>query len=298
MARIRTIKPEFWMDEDLAEVSETARLMAIALLNMADDEGWFRAHPALVQSSCFPFHTNSTTVPECLSELAEIGYISIHTGSDGKEYGVITNFTAHQRISKPQKSKIAPLVTGKQAQVIDSKETDTHSATVPHSFHTHSATVPHSVAVGKEQGTGNREQGMEQGKGRGVGKGKPRAAPKSGTVRESSGNDPGTDAGSGAAAPKKSRSRSSPFRPPTISEVRQYANERGSPIDPEQFVDHYTANGWMRGKTKIRDWKACFRTWEKNSKARHGTGRVIDLGGDAVSKNFDHNVSVLNEVFG
>nr|MBF6067360.1 primosomal protein [Klebsiella pneumoniae] len=38
MARIRTIKPEFWTDEDMAEVSEPACLLAIGLLNYADDE--------------------------------------------------------------------------------------------------------------------------------------------------------------------------------------------------------------------------------------------------------------------
>ncbi|HBS0572930.1 TPA: DnaT-like ssDNA-binding domain-containing protein, partial [Klebsiella pneumoniae] len=48
MARIRTIKPEFWTDEDMAEVSEPACLLAIGLLNYADDEGYFNANPKLI----------------------------------------------------------------------------------------------------------------------------------------------------------------------------------------------------------------------------------------------------------
>ncbi len=40
MARIRTIKPTFWTDEDMADISEAACLLAIGLLNYADDEGY------------------------------------------------------------------------------------------------------------------------------------------------------------------------------------------------------------------------------------------------------------------
>ena len=50
--------------------------------------------------------------------------------------------------------------------------------------------------------------------------------------------------------------------PPTLEEVTQYCLERKNNINPQKFIDHYTANGWMRGKTKIKDWKACVRTWE------------------------------------
>jgi len=59
---------------------------------------------------------------------------------------------------------------------------------------------------------------------------------------------------------------SSRFTPPSLEEVQQYCNERLNFVDPSNFLDHYSANGWMRGKAKIKDWKACVRTWEKNSK--------------------------------
>ena len=53
------------------------------------------------------------------------------------------------------------------------------------------------------------------------------------------------------------------FTPPSITEIQDYCLQRGNQIDPERFFDHYSANGWMRGKNKIKDWKACVRTWEK-----------------------------------
>lgn len=58
------------------------------------------------------------------------------------------------------------------------------------------------------------------------------------------------------------------FTPPTVEEVTSYCKERLNAVDPKRFIDHYTANGWVRGKTKIKDWRACVRTWERNEKPK------------------------------
>ena len=58
------------------------------------------------------------------------------------------------------------------------------------------------------------------------------------------------------------------FTPPTVEDVASYCRERGNAVDAQRFVDFYTASGWMRGKTPVKDWKACVRTWEKNDNAR------------------------------
>jgi hypothetical protein len=50
--------------------------------------------------------------------------------------------------------------------------------------------------------------------------------------------------------------------------VSEYCQERGNSVDPQAFLDHYEANGWVRGKTKIKDWKACVRTWEQKTPAK------------------------------
>jgi len=62
------------------------------------------------------------------------------------------------------------------------------------------------------------------------------------------------------------------FKPPTLEEVQTYCKERNNKVDAETFIDHYTANGWIRGKTKIKDWKACVRTWEKSDKPQKKNG--------------------------
>ena len=58
------------------------------------------------------------------------------------------------------------------------------------------------------------------------------------------------------------------FTPPTVEDVEAYCRERGNGVDAQRFVDFYAASGWARGKTPIRDWKACVRTWEKSDNAR------------------------------
>ena len=57
------------------------------------------------------------------------------------------------------------------------------------------------------------------------------------------------------------------FKKPTFEEVSAYCFERKNSVDAQKFIDHYEASDWHRGKTKIRDWKACVRTWEKTSPA-------------------------------
>ena len=51
------------------------------------------------------------------------------------------------------------------------------------------------------------------------------------------------------------------FFPPSVEDVKEYCNSSGYTVDPERFVDYYTANGWMIGKNKMKDWKAAVRSW-------------------------------------
>ena len=57
---------------------------------------------------------------------------------------------------------------------------------------------------------------------------------------------------------------SSRFVPPTPQEVTAYCQERQNGIDGSEFCDFYASKGWMIGKTKMKDWRAAVRTWEKS----------------------------------
>lgn len=69
---------------------------------------------------------------------------------------------------------------------------------------------------------------------------------------------------------KKENTKRKNFKPPTLEQVEHYCKERNNGIDAESFIDFYEAKGWMIGKNKIKDWKACVRTWERNKKSKEG----------------------------
>lgn len=66
----------------------------------------------------------------------------------------------------------------------------------------------------------------------------------------------------------KESDKSKRFVPPTLEEVKAYCKERHNNVDPVEFMAHYTASNWYRGKTKISNWRACIITWEKNARAK------------------------------
>lgn len=45
-------------------------------------------------------------------------------------------------------------------------------------------------------------------------------------------------------------SKAKRFSHPTLQEVSAYCIERGNRVDPQRWIDHYTANGWKVGKTR------------------------------------------------
>jgi len=104
--RIRTIKPEFWTHEGLSSLSEFSRLLAIALLNWADDEGYFMANPILIRGQVFPFLDDSKMIPRSLQDLSRVGWIQLGRDDQGRDVGMVMNFAKHQRVDKPKPSCI------------------------------------------------------------------------------------------------------------------------------------------------------------------------------------------------
>ena len=100
MARIRTIKPEFWEDEKLAKLPLHARLLFIGTWNFADDNGALLANPVLMKSHIFPYEDiGISTISEWIDMLVENGML-IRTTYNGKDYLVIRKFLIHQKINR------------------------------------------------------------------------------------------------------------------------------------------------------------------------------------------------------
>jgi len=55
------------------------------------------------------------------------------------------------------------------------------------------------------------------------------------------------------------------FKKPTVEEIKVFCLEKKYDIDEEQFFNFYESKGWMIGKNKMKNWKACVITWQKNN---------------------------------
>ena len=62
------------------------------------------------------------------------------------------------------------------------------------------------------------------------------------------------------------------FKKPSFDEVNNYCLERKNNIDANAFLDFYQSKNWMVGKNKMKDWKACVRTWERRDVKTSSTG--------------------------
>lgn len=105
MPRIRTIKPEFFDDEKLSQVSRDARLLFIGLLIHSDDYGVVKGNPRWLKSKIFPYDDLPLhTFEEWLADLKGLGIVMPFTAKE-ERYLFIRNFTKHQVIDRPSKAR-------------------------------------------------------------------------------------------------------------------------------------------------------------------------------------------------
>ena len=107
MARIRTIKPEFWSSEQVMSCSISARLLFVGMLNFADDNGVIRGSYIYLKAKIFPADDfNPLVIDEWMCELVNNNLVHKYTVSPKEVYFYITGFSKHQRIDKPTPSSL------------------------------------------------------------------------------------------------------------------------------------------------------------------------------------------------
>jgi len=67
------------------------------------------------------------------------------------------------------------------------------------------------------------------------------------------------------------------FKKPTVEEVHQYCEKRKNKVCADAFIDFYESKNFMIGKNKMKDWKACVRTWESREKNKPKTMSKLDV---------------------
>lgn len=93
MARIRTIKPQFFKNEGLAELPMVCRVLYIGIWTQADREGRLEDRPKRLKAEIFPY--DNVNVDELLSKLQSAGFIVRYEFGDLKLI-YVNNFLKHQ----------------------------------------------------------------------------------------------------------------------------------------------------------------------------------------------------------
>ena len=68
------------------------------------------------------------------------------------------------------------------------------------------------------------------------------------------------------------------FVKPSAKQISDYCLERKNNVDPDKFFNFYESKGWMVGKNKMKDWKACVRTWEKTNEKPTKPKKITEEG--------------------
>jgi hypothetical protein len=117
MARIRTVKPEFWFDEKLAPADLVTRFVFLGIISMADDFG--RLLDNVKQIDAFVFPDTPETSREALANLSRMGRIRRGATSSGQRVIQIVNWEKHQKVDHPNRRAAFPeLVVGVEVECV------------------------------------------------------------------------------------------------------------------------------------------------------------------------------------
>lgn len=105
MARARNIKPGFFRNADLVELSFEARLLFIGLWTIADREGRLEDRPKQIKMELFP--ADNMDCDAMLAQLAAINMIERYE-HDGKRYIQVVSFAKHQNPHRDEKASTLP----------------------------------------------------------------------------------------------------------------------------------------------------------------------------------------------
>jgi hypothetical protein len=109
MARIRTIKPEFFTSSDIVSLTPLSRLFYVSLWCEADREGRLAWTPKTLQYRYLP--GDKVKIDALAQELSEAGLIRIYE-VDGKQYADIPSFAKHQVINNREPQSTFPAFNG------------------------------------------------------------------------------------------------------------------------------------------------------------------------------------------
>jgi hypothetical protein len=135
MARIRTIKPEFWTSPQIVSCSLPARLAFIGLLNFCDDNGIHPTSASRLRMQVFPEDDiGDEAIRARVAELIRYGLVATYVVGD-ESFWLVTGWARHQKIDKPTyrhpipDGRVANLTDEDRRAVIDNSARDLAEST-------------------------------------------------------------------------------------------------------------------------------------------------------------------------
>jgi hypothetical protein len=236
--RIRSIKPEFWRSDDVAELDIFTRLLFIGLWSYVDDHGRGRDNAQLIVADLFPLddpRESFANVRESLAKLLAQGLILRYEVA-GRRFLYICTWEKHQRVDKPQPSRF-PSPEDASSQVTPSRES---FANIRDQF----ANDPEIVAPG----SGSMDQGPE----------------------EQGNMDQGDDAGKPATPAKSKNGTRLPDDWKPTSDLIAYVKSECPDVDgrvvTEDFCDYWHSKAG-RDSTKT-DWGLTYKRWMRTEQTK------------------------------
>ncbi|MFD5566602.1 hypothetical protein [Streptomyces cadmiisoli] len=154
MARIRTIKPEFFTSLTIADLTPEQRLTFIGLWTHVDDAGRCVDEPRLIKAAIWPIDDRTAADIEIdLKALTESSLITRYT-LNRKRYIAVTNWKEHQRINRPTDSKIPAPEEGDPTPPDPVTRHDSDSLS-PHAQLTEDSPQERKGKEGNREGKGN-----------------------------------------------------------------------------------------------------------------------------------------------
>ena len=146
MARIRTIKPEFFTSEDIVSLSPLARLLYQATWCEADKEGRMQWKPGTFKLRYFP--ADNCDINALCDELVQRGLVVLY----GDCLAYIPQFARHQHINPRESASILPDPHAKAQK----------STRQPRVATRHDASARDDDAQGGREGKGKEGKGKEE----------------------------------------------------------------------------------------------------------------------------------------
>jgi hypothetical protein len=150
MSRIRTVKPDFWVSEQVLSCSPLTRLLFIGMWNFCDDNGVHPASYVRLRAEIFPGDNYALDdIKHWIGELISSGLVREYV-VENITYWIVTGWKKHQRIDRPTYKHPLPLSDIKK---ITDNSSNTHRVIIDDS-----ATTPQVVS----DGSATDRNGMER----------------------------------------------------------------------------------------------------------------------------------------